>query len=151
MGRVLLLFLFCLGVASTTYAQEAPTRPRGVVSEKPMVFIATTGDDFNVYLAAAIVKKGVPVTLVEKQEDADFILKASVVEVQKVGSGTKVLNCLFAYCGGNADKGSTSAQLVKDGLIAWSYSVNKGRGEKNKQALAEAIAKHLKNDYFHQK
>jgi len=102
MGRVVLLFVFCLGVASTTYAQEAATRPRGVVSDKPMVFIAATGDDFNVYLAAAIVKKDVPVTLVEKQEDADFILKASVVEVQKVGSGTKVLNCLFVSERSNA-------------------------------------------------
>jgi len=27
--------------------------------------------------------------------------------------------------------------------------VNKGRGQKNRQSLAEAIAKHLKSEYFH--
>ena len=30
----------------------------------------------------------------------------------------------------------------------WSYSVNKSRGSKNLQSMAEAIAKHLKNDYL---
>ena len=36
----------------------------------------------------------------------------------------------------------------QDGIVAWSYSVNKGRGAKNRQALAEAIAKHLSDDYL---
>ena len=54
----------------------------------------------------------------------------------------------MAYCGGNADKGSTTVQLARDDMVVWSYSVNKARGQKNKQALAEAIAKHLKDDYF---
>jgi hypothetical protein len=29
-------------------------------------------------------------------------------------------------------------------------SVKKGRGQKNRQSLAEAIAKHLKDDYFNE-
>ena len=45
-------------------------------------------------------------------------------------------------------QGNTSVQLVKSGEIVWSYAVNKGRGEKNRQSMAEAIAKHLKTDYF---
>jgi hypothetical protein len=32
--------------------------------------------------------------------------------------------------------------------LHWSYSVNKGRGQKNMQSLAEAVAVHLKDDYL---
>jgi len=50
------------------------------------------------------------------------------------------------------DKASTSVTLVSGaGEVVWSYSVNKGRGEKNRQSLAEAIAKHLKDDYLQKK
>jgi hypothetical protein len=45
-------------------------------------------------------------------------------------------------------RGNTSVQLVEAGTIKWSYSVNKGRGEKNMQSMAEAIAKHLKSEFF---
>jgi hypothetical protein len=41
-------------------------------------------------------------------------------------------------------------QLVDgSGKIVWSYSVNKGRGAKNRQSMAEAIASHLKSEFFH--
>ncbi len=120
-----------------------------VSAQSRVIFITPTADSFEVYLAAAMSKKKVPVSVSTVADKADLTLKASEVEVQKVGTGTKVLNCLFAYCGGNADKGTTSVQLIdKEGLVVWSYSVNKGRGEKNKQSLAEAIAKHLNDDYL---
>ena len=54
----------------------------------------------------------------------------------------------LAYCAGIEDRGVTTVQLVIHDTIAWSYSVNKGRGQKNRQSLAEAIAKHLKDEYF---
>jgi hypothetical protein len=123
--------------------------PSLALAQSRTIFIPPTSDGFEVYLTAAMSKKKVPVAVSTVEEKADLVLKASEVEVHKVGTGTKVLNCLFAYCGGNADKGTTSVQLInKDGLVIWSYSVNKGRGEKNKQSLAEAIAKHLNDDYL---
>lgn len=123
--------------------------PAFASAQSRIIFITPTADGFEVYLAAAMSKKKVPVSVSTIADKADFTLKASEVEVQKVGTGTKVLNCLFLYCGGNSDKGTTSVQLVdKEGLVVWSYSVNKGRGEKNKQSLAEAIAKHLNDDYL---
>jgi hypothetical protein len=73
---------------------------------------------------------------------------ASAYPVEKVSTGSKLVKCLFAYCAGSEDKASVSVQLVKDGQIVWSYSVNKGRGSKNRQSMAEAIAKHLKDEYF---
>jgi len=33
------------------------------------------------------------------------------------------------------------------GIVKWSYAVNKQRGGKNKQSMAEAIAKHFKEEF----
>ena len=114
------------------------------------MYIEKGDEGFDVFLAAAMVKKNVPVTILDHEEGATYILKAAKVETTKVGTGSKVVNCLFAYCGGNSDKGNVSVQLVENGTIKWSYAVNKARGEKNRQALAEAIAKHLKSEFFKQ-
>jgi len=117
--------------------------------EKPRLYITPTEDGFETYLSAAMIKKEVPVTLVTKQDGATLILKATTVEIQQQSTGSKFARCLFAYCAGIEDRGATSVQLLKGDEVAWSYSVNKGRGQKNRQSLAEAIAKHMKDDYFH--
>jgi len=117
-------------------------------TEKPTLYITPTTDGFEVYLSAAMVKKQVPVVVVTKEDGATLVLKASVVEIQQQSTGSKVARCLFAYCAGIEDRGTTSVQLQKGDTVAWSYSVNKGRGQKNRQSLAEAIAKHLKDEYF---
>ena len=124
------------------------TASAGTQTEKPSLFIANSLDGFEVYLAAAMVKKEVPVRVLDHEEGATYVLKAAKIETKQVGGGTKLVNCLFAYCAGNEDKGNTSVQLVEGGEIKWSYSVNKGRGEKNRQSMAEAIAKHLKSEFF---
>jgi hypothetical protein len=120
-----------------------------VAQERPTVFITPTDDHFETYLSAAIVKKQVPVTVTTKEEGATYVLKTTGVEVQKQSTGSKVARCLFAYCAGMEDRGLTSVTLLKGDQVSWSYSVNKGRGQKNHQSLAEAIAKHLKGDFFH--
>ena len=117
--------------------------------EGPSIYITPTSDGFEVYLAAALVKKGVPVKVLDHQDGATYTLKAAQITTTTVGGSTKLLNCLLSYCAGNEDKGNTSVQLVEAGVVKWSYSVNKARGEKNRQSMAEAIAKHLKSEFFH--
>jgi predicted transcriptional regulator YdeE len=113
------------------------------------LYVTPTSDGFEVYVAAAMTKKKVPVTIVTDPAMAQFTLKASEVEVQKVSTGAKVVSCLFAYCAGSEDKGSTSVQVVDStGIVRWSYAVNKQRGGKNKQSMAEAIAKHFKDEFM---
>jgi hypothetical protein len=136
---LLALSLVCQGVAHSHRLQA---------QERPRLFITPTEDGFETYLSAAMIKKEVPVVIVTNEERATLILKASAVEIQQQTTGSKVARCLFAYCAGIEDRGTTSVQLLKGDTIAWSYSVNKGRGQKNRQSLAEAIAKHLKDDYF---
>lgn len=128
-----------LGVAVTAQVPASPT-----------IYITPSEDGFETYVIAALHKKKVPVTVVDAQENAAFTLKMAPVEVEKVSTGSKWAKCLFAYCAGTEDKASVSVTLVQQGKIVWSYSVNKGRGAKNRQSMAEAIAKHLKDDYFRQ-
>lgn len=122
-----------------------------VAQDRPTIYITPTPDNFETYLSAAIIKKEVPVTVVTKEESASLVLKASAVEIQQQSTGSKVARCIFASCSGIEDRGSTTVQLVKGDAVVWSYSVNKGRGQKNRQSLAEAIAKHLKDDYLKKK
>ena len=118
------------------------------VQGRPTIFITPTEDNFEVFLSAAMMKKEVPVTITTKAEGAELVLKASAVEIQQQSTGSKIARCLFAYCAGMEDRGLTSVQLLRGDTVAWSYSVNKGRGQKNRQSLAEAVAKHLKSEYF---
>jgi hypothetical protein len=122
---------------------QPPAAPRG-----RSIYLTPTEDHFEVYLSAALVKKGVPVSVTTNVSNATYVLKASAVDIQKQSTGSKFARCLFAYCAGIEDRGSTSVQLLSGDTILWSYSVNKGRGQKNRQALAEAVAKHLKDEYF---
>jgi hypothetical protein len=125
--------------------------PAGVSAQVnlPSLHITPMDDGFEVYLSAAMHKKEVPVRVMTNAEGADYVLKVAQIEVSKESTGGKIARCLFAYCAGISDKASTSVTLVSSaGEIVWSYSVNKGRGEKNRQSMAEAIAKHLKDDYL---
>jgi hypothetical protein len=138
---------------SANNAQQQALEPqassqRNVHSQGPTLYIKPGEDGFETYVAAAVIKKQVPVTLVTKEEGATYVLKAAKVEIQPQSTGSKIARCLFAYCNGMEDRGLASVQLVKGDAIVWSYSVNKGRGQKNRQSLAEAIAKHMKDEVF---
>jgi hypothetical protein len=126
-------------------ALVAITCPTSGQSARQTLYIQPTQDGFQTYITAAIHKKKVPLTVVTSPDNATYTLAAADVEVEKVTTGRKLVNCLFAYCGGNEDKASTSVQMTDaSGAVVWSYAVNKGRGSKNRQSMAEAIAKHLK-------
>ena len=95
-----------------SHQQESATQPAHVAGDRvatpndsrPAFYVAPPGDGFEVYLAAAVHKKGVPVRVVDKEENATLILRAAPVEEKKVSTGSKVVNCLFLYCGGNSNK-----------------------------------------------
>jgi hypothetical protein len=117
--------------------------------ESPALFITPTADNLEAFLAAAMTNKQVPVTVVTKEERATLVLMASAVNGQQQSAGARFARCLVASCGSTKDAGATRVQLMQGDTVVWSYAVNKGRGEKNRQSLAEAIARHLKADYFH--
>jgi len=113
---------------------------------RPTVYLQPQ-QGFETYVAAAIMKKGVPVDVVTDQTKAIYVLKSAPVEVKSESTGGKIARCLFAYCAGIEDKGNVSVQLIEASStkMIWAYSVNKQKGgSKNQQSMAEAVAKHLK-------
>lgn len=132
----LLTALVVLGICGLASAQDA----------RPAVYIEPQ-NGFETYLAAAISKKNVPVDVVTDQARANYVLKAAPVEIKTESTGGKIARCLFAYCAGIEDKGNVSVQLIETSStkVLWAYSVAKQKGgSKNSQAMAEAVAKHLK-------
>lgn len=139
--KTILLALACSFVTIVPMLQAAD-------SARPIVYIEPA-DGFEVYMAAALTQKKVPVDVATSADRAQYVFRIDAVEEKKISTGSKAVNCLFANCAGNADRANTSVQVVTpDGMIAWSYSVQKGRGTKNKQVMAESIAKHFYNDFL---
>ena len=161
-NRLSVLTLAVAAFASSAVAQQAPPTADAVAAIAAVpppsattvrsgsartIYVTPQADDFHVYLTAALKKKDVPLSITTKPDGADFVLTASLVKTHEQSSGSKIARCLFAYCAGIEDSGNTSVQLTQGDLIIWSYAVNKGRGQKNMQSLAEAVAVHVKDDY----
>src|SRR3984957_18427396 len=87
--------------------------------ESPALFITPAADNLEAFLSAAMTNKEVPVTVVAKPERATLVLTMSAMDAQK-RPGIK-------------DRGTTTVQLVKGDTVVWSYALNKGRAEKNRQ------------------
>ncbi|HEY6349859.1 MAG TPA: hypothetical protein VI636_10655 [Candidatus Angelobacter sp.] len=133
-------------VGLTCFGQQSSPAPAAQTATRATVYIEPH-NGFEVYLAAAIAKKGVPVDVVADQSKATYVLKSAPVEIKPESTGSKVARCLFAYCAGIEDKANVSVQLIEtsSSKVLWAYSVNKQRGgSKNQQSMAEAVAKHFK-------
>jgi hypothetical protein len=126
--------------------------PVGAAAQMDGPSLAIKADsDFQTALTAAIVKKKVPVVVVEDPAKAKYTLKSAAVYSKDESGAGKVARCLFADCIGIAGTSSVSVQLVRnsDDAIVWAYQVRKANaGPAGIQSLSEAIAKHLKNDYL---
>jgi hypothetical protein len=139
MRRLLATGLFLLFAGTPLFGQL----------DKPGIFIPPTGDGFDVYIAAAMVKKNVPATVVSTPKGAHLTLKAAQVEIQRDSAKMKFAKCLLQSCANTEDRATTSVQLLDgSGAVLWSYAVE--RDDSSKKSMAETIAKRLKRDYFGQ-
>ena len=111
----------------------------------PRVYLEPQGG-FESYIAAAIIKKHVPIVATDNQEDATYML-TSAVQGKEESAGSKIARCLFLYCAGIEGQQTATVKLVnRQQEVVWAYNVKK-LGSQNFQSTAEAIAKHLKQ-YF---
>lgn len=132
------------------FVRAVATTPGADVAAKPTVFIQAQ-NGFESALTAAFIKKQVPANVVTEEGDATYTLKSADVYAKAESTGSKVARCLFAYCAGIEGTASVSVQLIRnaDHAVVWAYQVRKGNsGPVGIQSLSEAIAKHLRNDYF---
>lgn len=116
-------------------SQDANARiPRGA-----RVFIGPVEGGYDIYLAAAMHKKEVPIVIVTDRSKADFEL-SGVSESEKAGWAKIV------FWGNTNSREQASVKMVnlKTDTVVWGYNVNKGSSARGKQTSAESCAKHLK-------
>ena len=141
------LAVIALVYGSTLAFSQAVATP---VTKPDTIFIKGASD-FNVAISAAMRKKHVPVTVVLDEKNAEYILQSSSVAIQTESGLSKLARCAFAYCIGIGGSTNVSVQLVRvsDTAVVWAYQVKKDNaGSRGAQSMSEAIAKHLKNEYF---
>ena len=119
--------------------QEAHS-PQQKIPARSKVYVAPM-DGFETYLKAAIIKKKVPIELVDQREKADYEI-TGVAESKKAGAAKKIIMGSWH----SAEDASIKVSNLKTGEIAYAYSVHKENSTHGKQSSAEACAKHLKDE-----
>lgn len=109
----------------------------------PRIYIEPQ-DGLDSYVAAAIVKKHVPVVVTQNKDESRYILVGSAGSKEE-STGGKIVRCLFAYCIGANGYSSMTVRLIdnRSQEVMWAYTVGKGWSGAY-QSTAEAVAKHLK-------
>ncbi len=103
------------------------------------IFIAPLEGGFENYLTAGLVKKKVPLTIVNSREKAEFEL-TGVAESEKAGWAKMLI------IGTDQSREQAGIKLTKidTGEVVFAYAVHKGTSFRGKQSAAESCAKHLK-------
>lgn len=101
--------------------------------------------DFGSAIAAALMKKDVPVVVVADESKAQWTIK-SVSAQREDSTGTKVAKLAFGFGTRGFTKFEGTVQVIdkESGAVPYAYNVKKG----NFQSAAEAFAKHFKKDYL---
>ena len=104
--------------------------------------------DFGPAIAAAVLKKGTPVTIVTDKQLANYEIDYTL-DAQKGNKGAQVAAGVLAgawWVGRASASASFQVTDLKTSAVIYSYTVHKaGEGQKEFQSSAEAFAKHWKN------
>ena len=98
-------------------------------------------EGFETYLKAAIIKKKVPIELVEEREKADYEI-TGVSESKKAGAAKIIIMGSWH----SKEEASIRVANIRSGEIVYAYSVHKANSAHGKKSSAEACAKHLKDE-----
>jgi hypothetical protein len=134
---VLTVFLARPGLAQES--APAPSDADAKIPRGARVYIAPIEGGYDIYLAAAMHKKEVPITIVIDKTKADFEL-SGVTETEKAGWAKTV----FMRNTSTAEQASIKVVNLKSSTVVFGYNVNKSSSAKGKQSSSEACAKHLK-------
>jgi hypothetical protein len=95
-------------------------------------------EGFDTYLSAAMLKKKVPIVIVDDRTKADFVMVGSS-HVDKAGWAKTI----FISPNPHAEA-SISIKDAHTGNMVFAYNVDKSNAVRANQSTAEACAKHLK-------
>lgn len=137
-----ILAAFVLVVAATiVVAQEGKSvdQSKKAIERSSKIFIAPIEGGFDTFLAAAIIKKQVPVVVTTDRTKADYEI-TGISSTEKAGWA----KMLFMGVDNSNDMASIKVVELKSNEVVYGYSVRKGNSYRGKQSAAEACAKHLK-------
>jgi len=143
--KLFLVSLLVAGISIATWGQAPagtgakPGEESQAIPKEAKVFIAPMPDDFNEYLRTAIQKKSVPVTVVDKRDDAEFEI-TGYSETQKAGAAKKIIMGSWH----SRESASIKVANLKTGTIVFAYSYNNDNSAHGKKTSSESCAKHLK-------
>ena len=137
--------LVTLGLALALSGVAAGQEGKGLDQSKKAIergsriYIAPIEGGFDTFLAAAIIKKQVPVTVVTDRTKAEY-------EITGIASSEKAgwAKMLFMGVDNSNDMASVKVVELKSSEVVYGYAVKKGNSYRGKQSAAEACAKHLK-------
>ena len=95
-------------------------------------------EGFETYLSAAILKKKVPVMVVDDRSKADFIVTGGS-HVDKAGWAKTIFVSPLPHA-----EASIAIKDAHSGNLVFAYNVDKANAARSNQSTAEACAKHLK-------
>jgi len=134
LGLALVLCGVAAGQEGKSVEQSAKAVERG-----SRIYIAPIEGGFETFLAAAIIKKQVPVVVVMDRAKADYEI-TGIANTEKAGWA----KMLFMGVDNSNDMASIKVVYLKSDEVVYGYSVRKGNSYRGKQSAAEACAKHLK-------
>jgi hypothetical protein len=139
--RTLAALGLVLVLAAGAAAQEGKSvdQSKKAIERSSRIYIAPIEGGFDTYLAAAIVKKQVPVVVTMDRAKADYEI-TGIANSEKAGWA----KMLFMGVDNSNDMASIKVVDIKNSEVVYGYSVHKGNSARGKQSAAEACAKHLK-------
>src|SRR6266852_3124894 len=134
LGLALILVAAAAGQEGKSVDQSTKAVERG-----SRIYIAPIEGGFDTFLAAAIIKKQVPVVVITDRAKADYEI-TGIASTEKAGWA----KMLFMGVDNSNDMASIKVVDLKSSEVVYGYSVRKGNSYRGKQSAAEACAKHLK-------
>jgi hypothetical protein len=136
MGFGLALFLVTVAAGQDGKSVDQSNR---AIERSSKVYIAPIEGGFDTFLAAAIIKKQVPVVVVTDRAKAEYEI-SGIANTERAGWA----KMLFMGVDNSNDMASIKVVYRKSDEVVYGYSVKKGNSYRGKQSAAEACAKHLK-------
>jgi len=125
--------------AATGQEGKSVDQSSKAIERNSKVYISPIEGGFDTFLAAAIIKKQVPVVVVTDRGKADYEI-SGIANTERAGWA----KMLFMGVDNSNDMASIKVVYLKSDEVVYGYSVRKGSSYRGKQSAAEACAKHLK-------
>lgn len=133
-------------VALSALAQQSDNR--GAIRMRSKVFIDAPAG-FNIYLAAAFYRKGVPLTVVTDKAMAGYEICAVSDHARRLGPQLPIFYDWFAPALAQNVHSNDSASIelvdLENKEVVYAYSVDRNNSFHGIQTAAESIAVHLKH------